>query len=114
MSEKWTLEEYKQLCQDKISGLIPMEDYESCQYILDRLKAIETRNIKRYLQLAFHLPSLKKVGFLNKEMSYEQMADRIKDCLGLDDIFDYSLKKGVNGIICYTDGKADWINENDI
>jgi hypothetical protein len=88
------LDDYIYLCEINIKKLEKFENYEQCQYLLDLVNAIKTKNVKKYIKLSFDIKGLIELGFLKKGASLKEIEKRINTFFGINEIFEYSLIGG--------------------
>lgn len=94
-TKKMTLDEYLVQLKGTQAKLTEQEEYEVCAEITELIEAIETKNLKKFMQLNFDIAGMKKVGFFEKKSTYEQMAERVVHHFSLNNIFDYAIREGM-------------------
>lgn len=75
---------------------------------------METKKIKQYINQNFDLPTLKKAGFIPKDVKlndYEKIAELICRRFKLNNVYEYSLITGKYHLTYEQDCRPSWINE---
>lgn len=76
-------------------ALSDKEEYEICAEVQQLIDAIESRDVKTFIDINFDKRGLIKIGFFKKKMSYPEMEERVKTFFDLDNIFEYAIADGM-------------------
>lgn len=89
------MNEYLAQLRGTQSLLAEHDEFEVCAEISDLINAIETKNVKKFIQLCFDVPTMKKVGFFKKGSTYEEMAERVRYHFSYENVFEYAIREGL-------------------
>ena len=90
-NDKAEMDEYLKKLNSAINKLLEIEQYERCANIRDLIKAINEKNVKKYIEINFNIPDMKEISFFKKDATTEDMEEKIKSYFGIDSVFKYSL-----------------------
>ncbi len=90
MDRKLTLSEYLIQLKEVLAILESKQEFEMCIEIRNLFTAIETKNVKLFIDTKFDIKIMRKAKFFSKTDTYDQMAERVKIFFGLDSIFEYA------------------------
>lgn len=89
------MHEYIKQCESNLKRFEEREEYEVCRDLTYLINALKRRDVKEYLWITFPIKQLRKAKHFPPRATWQEMEQCIKNRLGLDDIFDYSLKSEI-------------------